>query len=68
MTDHKAAALKICQSVLKDKDYEFGHTKIFLKAKHDLQLEQSRDKMLEKSVILLQKNTRRWLIKQRFGF
>ena len=53
------------RQVLKDKDYEFGHTKIFLKAKHDLQLEQSRDRMLEKSILLLQKNAKRWLYRKR---
>ncbi|CAG0899982.1 unnamed protein product, partial [Cyprideis torosa] len=55
--DCEAAASKICAAVLGPKsDYQLGKTKVFLKDAHDLFLEQERDRMLTRKILIIQKH------------
>ncbi|CAH2066249.1 unnamed protein product, partial [Iphiclides podalirius] len=65
-TDCKAAAKKICNEVLKDRDYRFGHTKVFLKDHHDVTLEELRHTVVIRSVIITQANIRRFLLRRKY--
>lgn len=53
LTDCRAATARVCAAVLGRTDYQLGKTKVFLKDAHDLFLEQERDRVLTKKVILL---------------
>lgn len=65
-TDCKAASSKICQVVLGKHDYQLGHTKVFLKDAHDMLLEQERERVLTKSILVLQRSVRTWVCRKRF--
>jgi len=64
--DCHAATSKICHAVLGRSDYQFGHTKVFLKDAHDLFLEQERDRVLTRKILILQRNIRGWVYRRRF--
>lgn len=52
---------KICQSVIPQSDigkYQFGHSKVFLKDGHDSILENERNRIYLKHIVLLQRNFR----------
>uniref|UniRef100_A0A348G641 Myosin VIIa n=1 Tax=Odontomachus monticola TaxID=613454 RepID=A0A348G641_ODOMO len=61
-----AATSKICHVVLGRSDYQLGHTKVFLKDAHDLFLEQERDRVLTRKILILQRNIRGWVYRRRF--
>lgn len=65
-TDCRVATSKICAAVLGKTDYQLGHTKVFLKDAHDLFLEQERDRVLTKKILILQKSIRGWVYRRRF--
>lgn len=65
-TDCKQAAKIICNSVLTDQEYRFGHTKVFLKDCHDTILEDLRHKVLINAVIKVQTNARRFIYRRRY--
>lgn len=65
-TDCRVATTKICAAVLGKSDYQLGHTKVFLKDAHDLFLEQERDRVLTKKILILQKTIRGWVYRRRF--
>lgn len=65
-TDCKSATKKICATILKDQEYRFGHTKVFLKDNHDALLEELRHKVLITAVIKVQTNARRFIYRRRF--
>ena len=58
--DCRAATSRICQSVLGKADYQLGRTKVFLKDAHDLYLEQERDRVLTRKILVLQRCIRGW--------
>lgn len=65
--DCKTSVEKICKTVLTNqKEYQIGHTKVFLKDFHDVFLEETREKMLEKYILLIQRNIKRWIYRRRF--
>ncbi|KAJ9583263.1 hypothetical protein L9F63_022396, partial [Diploptera punctata] len=65
-TDCRAATAKICQAVLGRSDYQLGHTKVFLKDAHDLYLEQERDRVLTRKILILQRSIRGWVYRRRY--
>lgn len=65
-TDCRSATSKICSSVLGRSDYQLGHTKVFLKDAHDLFLEQERDRVLTRKILILQRSIRGWVYRRRF--
>ncbi|KPI94607.1 Myosin-VIIa [Papilio xuthus] len=65
-TDCRAATAKICATVLGKSDYQLGHTKVFLKDAHDLFLEQERDRVLTRKILILQRSIRGWVYRRRF--
>ncbi|KAL4712976.1 hypothetical protein ACJJTC_012046 [Scirpophaga incertulas] len=64
--DCRAATAKICATVLGKSDYQLGHTKVFLKDAHDLFLEQERDRVLTRKILILQRSIRGWVYRRRF--
>ncbi|MFH4979460.1 hypothetical protein AB6A40_006169 [Gnathostoma spinigerum] len=57
----------ICQSVLgMDGNYQLNNSKVFLKEKHSLILEQERDLMLTHRALTIQKTVRGWMQRRRF--
>ncbi|ESO98886.1 hypothetical protein LOTGIDRAFT_213685 [Lottia gigantea] len=64
--DCQKASLSICQAVLKDSDYQLGKTKVFLKDSQDAYLEQQRELMLTKKILIIQKTVRTWHCRRRF--
>ena len=66
-TDCRAATAKICQAVLGRSDYQLGHTKVFLKDAHDLFLEQERDRVLTRKILILQRSIRGWVYRRRYA-
>uniref|UniRef100_A0A182SCD0 Myosin-VIIa n=1 Tax=Anopheles maculatus TaxID=74869 RepID=A0A182SCD0_9DIPT len=65
-TDCRMATSKICATVLGRSDYQLGHTKVFLKDAHDLFLEQERDRVLTRKILILQRSIRGWVYRRRF--
>lgn len=64
--DCRPATAKICAQVLGKSDYQLGHTKVFLKDAHDLFLEQERDRVLTRKILILQRSIRGWVYRRRF--
>ncbi|XP_013068549.2 myosin-VIIa-like isoform X2 [Biomphalaria glabrata] len=64
--DCKAASNKICMAVLTNADYQLGKTKVFLKDAQDAYLEQQREIMLTKKILIIQKMVRSWHYRRRF--
>lgn len=58
--------MRLCQAVLGKSDYQLGHTKVFLKDAHDLFLEQERDRVLTRKIIILQRSIKGWVYRRRF--
>lgn len=67
-TDCRAATGRICHIVLGKSDYQLGSTKVFLKDAHDLFLEQERDRVLTRNIVVLQKSIRGWVYRRRQVF
>ncbi|XP_075992022.1 myosin-VIIa-like [Anticarsia gemmatalis] len=65
-TDCKSATKKICNTILKDQEFRFGHTKVFLKDNHDVLLEELRHKVMITAVIRVQANVRRFIYRKRY--
>ncbi|XP_075211513.1 unconventional myosin-VIIa ck [Lycorma delicatula] len=65
-TDCRAATAKICAAVLGRSDYQLGNTKVFLKDAHDLFLEQERDRVLTRKILILQRSIRGWVYRRRY--
>lgn len=65
-TDCRAQTSRICAQVLGRSDYQLGHTKVFLKDAHDLFLEQERDRVLTRKILILQRSIRGWVYRRRF--
>ncbi|KAH8375739.1 hypothetical protein KR093_008372, partial [Drosophila rubida] len=65
-TDCQAATSRICSMVLGKSDYQLGHTKVFLKDAHDLFLEQERDRVLTRKILILQRSIRGWVYRRRY--
>lgn len=65
-TDCHMATARICAAVLGKSDYQLGHTKVFLKDAHDLFLEQERDRVLTRKILILQRSIRGWVYRRRF--
>lgn len=66
-TDCKLATRRICEAVLgKESDYQLGCTKVFLKDAHDLFLEQERDRVLTRNILILQKCIKGWVYRRRY--
>ncbi|XP_055389301.1 myosin-VIIa isoform X2 [Condylostylus longicornis] len=65
-TDCRHATSRICSIVLGKTDYQLGHTKVFLKDAHDLFLEQERDRVLTRKILILQRSIRGWVYRRRF--
>ncbi|XP_055711139.1 unconventional myosin-VIIa-like isoform X2 [Phlebotomus papatasi] len=65
-TDCRVASKKICERILNNvgEDYQFGHTKIFLKDSHDLLLEEKRTTVYLRSVLIIQRGFRRVLFRR----
>ncbi|XP_076323728.1 myosin-VIIa-like isoform X2 [Tachypleus tridentatus] len=64
--DCKAASAKICAGVLGKTDFQLGKTKVFLKDAHDLYLEQERDRVLTRKILIIQKTVRCWYYRRKF--
>ncbi len=64
--DCRAATSRICQAVLGKADYQLGRTKVFLKDAQDLFLEQERDRVLTRKILVLQRCIRGWYHRRRF--
>lgn len=67
-TDCKKMTAHICQAVLGRSDYQLGNSKIFLKDAHDLFLEQERDRVLTKKIIIIQKSIKGWVYRRRQAY
>ncbi|KAG7311722.1 hypothetical protein JYU34_002775 [Plutella xylostella] len=65
-TDCKQASKKICETILTDNEFRLGHTKVFLKDSHDAILEELRHEVVRRSVIRVQANARRFILRRRF--
>lgn len=57
-------AKNICEHILKNADYQFGQTKIFLKDEHDVILEEQRSRIFLKHILVLQRGFRRVLFRR----
>nr|CAD7429526.1 unnamed protein product [Timema monikensis] len=67
-TDCKAASGCICMAVLgkSQEEHQLGQTKVFLKDAHDTILEQERERVLSKSILILQRSIRAWVYRRRY--
>ncbi|XP_018795223.1 PREDICTED: myosin-VIIa [Bactrocera latifrons] len=65
-TECRAATARICATVLGKSDYQLGNTKVFLKDAHDLFLEQERDRVLTRKILILQRTIRGWVYRRRY--
>ncbi|XP_074658425.1 myosin-VIIa-like [Tubulanus polymorphus] len=66
-SDAKVLSKNICQAVFgANADYQLGKTKVFLKDAQDVYLEQERDRVLTKKIIIIQKCIRGWQCRRRF--
>lgn len=63
----KTTAAKICANTLGENsdNYQFGHTKVFLKEENEFILEQQRDLVLAKSLVVIQKYVRAWICRKK---
>ncbi|XP_070213118.1 myosin-VIIa-like [Littorina saxatilis] len=64
--DCRAASAKICKEVLQGADWQMGKTKVFLKDAQDMYLEQQRELMLTRKILVIQKTVRSWHYRRRF--
>ena len=54
--DNKTGSAIICEEILRNRDYQLGHSKVFLKDEQQLFLEQERDRALTKKILIIQKH------------
>ncbi|CAF3882378.1 unnamed protein product, partial [Adineta steineri] len=64
--DCRAAADKICKNVLVNQDYQIGRTKVFLKDAQDVFLEQAREQVMARKILILQNSIRTWIARRQF--
>lgn len=64
--DCKEASTRICQAVLTNTDYQLGRSKVFLKDAQDVYLEQLREQVLARKILILQKSIRGWAQRRKF--
>lgn len=65
--DCRHSTQKICTAVFKEgTDYQLGDTKLFLKHHDNEYLENLRNTVLEKYVVMIQKNVRGWICRRRY--
>lgn len=65
--DCRQSTQKICTAAFKEgTDYQLGDTKLFLKHHDNEYLENLRNTVLEKYVVLIQKNVRGWICRRRY--
>ena len=64
--DPKKAAAIIADNAISDKDWQIGHTKVFLKDAQDQELEVKRDRVVTAGVVLIQKTFRGHFHRKRF--
>ena len=64
--DCRQATSRICASTLGKSDYQLGQTKVFLKDAQDLFLEQERDRVLTKKLVVIQRCVRGWIYRRRY--
>lgn len=64
--DCRKATAEICSATLGKSDYQLGQTKVFLKDAQDLFLEQERDRVLTKKLIIIQRCIRGWIQRRRY--
>ncbi|KAK4018475.1 hypothetical protein OUZ56_000526 [Daphnia magna] len=64
--DCRQATARICSATLGKTDYQLGQTKVFLKDAQDLFLEQERDRVLTKKLIIIQRCIRGWIHRRRY--
>ncbi|CAF3514389.1 unnamed protein product [Rotaria sp. Silwood1] len=64
--DCRLAADKICKTVLINQDYQIGKTKVFLKDAHDVFLEQAREQVMARKILILQNSIRQWIAHRQF--
>lgn len=64
--DCRAAAEKICKAALVNQDFQIGRTKVFLKDAQDVFLEQAREKVMAKKILILQNTIRQWIARRQF--
>lgn len=63
----KEASRKICETVFaKGEDYQFGHTKVFLKDGDSEFLDRERNRILSKYILTIQKAIKGWIYRRRF--
>ncbi|CAI9727339.1 myosin-VIIa-like isoform X1 [Octopus vulgaris] len=62
----REASYKILQTVLKNADYQLGKTKVFLKDAQDVFLEQQREEVMTRKILIIQKTIRAWAVRRRF--
>lgn len=71
MEDCAAASARICKACLGgplvDGDYQLGKTKVFLKDAQDVFLEQLREQVLARKILILQKCIRGWAQRRKFN-
>jgi myosin-7 len=65
------ASARICKAVLGSvgphSDYQLGKTKVFLKDAQDVYLEQLREQVLARKILILQKSIRGWAQRRKFN-
>ncbi|KAK6015900.1 myTH4 domain protein, partial [Ostertagia ostertagi] len=65
--DYRSAAELICNRVLgQGSEFQLGKTKVFLKERHDLYLEQEYHRMLSFRATVIQKHVKGWVAKRSF--
>ncbi|CAF1182030.1 unnamed protein product [Adineta steineri] len=64
--DCRLAAEKICKTVLVNQDYQIGKTKVFLKDAQDVFLEQAREQVMARKILILQNSIRQWIARRQF--
>ncbi|UJR09223.1 hypothetical protein I4U23_013470 [Adineta vaga] len=64
--DCRAASDKICKAALPNQDYQIGKTKVFLKDAQDVFLEQAREQVMARKILVLQNTIRQWIARRQF--
>ncbi|GAB1609908.1 myosin-VIIa-like [Argonauta hians] len=62
----REASHKILDTVLKNADYQLGKKKVFLKDAQDVYLEQQREVVMTKKILIIQKTIRAWAVRRKF--
>lgn len=64
--DCKQQSARICSTILGKSDFQLGLGKVFLKDAQGLYLEQERERVLNKKLIIIQRSIRGWIHRRRF--